>query len=345
MKIIIAAVSILLVGAAAREYQLPLPTGLIEPDIPRSNPVTPEKIRLGEKLFFDQRLSGSGQMSCATCHNPNNAFAERRPVSISDNGNVQKRNAPSILNSGYLTTVMWDGQFRTLETQALDPFRTNGDLHIELGDVVERISGDAGYRAAFECAFSGPPTVRRVGEAIATYERSLLSGNTRFDDYLFNGHKDALNEQERFGYEVFLERGACVNCHDIFHQSVNPLGGSHALFTDGRFHNLGVGYSEGRMKDTGRFYWSGDKEEWGAFRTPSLRNVALTAPYMHDGSLSTLDEVVDFYDRGGNPNPNLSPTMRPLLLTHEEKQALVAFLEALTDVRFEQHVSRTASSR
>jgi cytochrome c peroxidase len=336
-----------LLGAAntPRVYQLPLLPGLIEPDIPRSNPLTIEKIRVGEQLFFDERLSRSGHTSCGTCHKPGAAFAEHRPVSVGDSSRPLKRNAPSVMNAGYLTTVMWDGQFQSLEDQALDPFRTNGDMSIDIAEVVERIASDDKYQSSFKRAFGGPPTVKRLGEAIASYERSLLTANSRFDEYLFLGRKNAINEQERFGYEVFLERGACVNCHDIFHPSVNPLGGGQALFTDGRFHNLGIGYSEGRMKDTGRFYWSRDKDDWGAFRTPSLRNVALTAPYMHDGSLATLEDVVDFYDRGGNPNPNLSPTIRALLLTPPEKDALVAFLKTLTDQRLNQqaNTSRVAN--
>lgn len=316
---------------STKPYLLKLPLGLIEPDIPRSNPLTAEKIALGKRLFFDMRLSRSGATSCATCHNPHNGFAESRPVSRSDDGGPQTRNAPTILNTGFMTTLMWDGRFRTLEEQVIDSFRPEGDMGRTIGDALEVVAENPVYVRSFESAFGGPPTVRYFTEAIASFERSLLAGATRFDEYLFGGRDDALTPKEKHGYEVFVTRGACINCHDIFHPSLNPLGGGVALFSDFRFHNLGVGYRDGRMTDSGRFYTTRVAEDWGTFRTPTLRNVALTAPYMHDGTLQTLREVVDFYDRGGTPNPNLSPSIRPLLLTDDEKESLVAFLETLTD--------------
>ena len=146
----------------------------------------------------------------------------------------------------------------------------------------------------------------------------------------------AFSRIEIDGFEVFLSAGSCINCHDIFHRKVNPLGGGIALFTDFRFHNLGVGYENGRMRDVGRFYETRRAEDWGAFKTPSLRNVSLTAPYMHDGSLATLEEVVELYDRGGTQNPNISPTLRPLFLSQYEKEALIAFLRSLTDPKLDQ---------
>lgn len=326
-------------------YQVAIPLGLIEPDIPSDNPLTVEKIELGKKLFFDTRLSLKGTTSCATCHNPNHGFAESRPVSVSANGDKQRRNAPTVLNAGYLPLVMWDGRFRTLEQQSIEPFTTWGDMSIDIGDVMELISADSDYLRMFRIVYDTGPTVDAMGKAIAAYQRSLVSGDTRFDQFLYGERKDALTDLEKLGYEIFVGRASCINCHDIFHKSVNPLGGAIATFTDSRFHNLGVGYSNGVMKDTGRFEVTRDPLNWGAFKTPTLRNVALTPPYMHDGSLATLEDVVDFYNQGGIPNPNISPGLRTLHLTQMQKQGLVAFLRALTDPEIERQAASTQKAQ
>ena len=328
-----------------RPYLLPIPLGLIEPDIPADNPLTPEKIELGRKLFFDKRLSRKGSLSCATCHDPKHGFAEARAISVSANGDKQRRNAPTILNVAYLPVVMWDGRFRTLEQQSLEPFSFWGDMSLDVGDVIDQICADPGYNRMFENVFHSGPTAAALGRALAAYERSLISGGTRFDRYVYGEDEDAFTDVEKLGYEIFVGRGSCINCHDIFHKSVNPLGGGIATFTDSRFHNLGVGYANGVMKDTGRFEITMDPVDWGAFRTPTLRNVALTAPYMHDGSLATLEDVIDFYDLGGVPNPNIAPGLRPLHLTDMQKRGLVAFLQTLTDHQLEQPVNVTDGSR
>jgi cytochrome c peroxidase len=183
----------------------------------------------------------------------------------------------------------------------------------------------------FEQAFGAPVSAKNLAWALASYERSLLTGNSRFDRYLYGDDRQALSEQERQGFEIFIGNGSCTTCHDIFHPEVNELGGAIATFTDQRYHNLGIGYADGRMTDLGRYERTRDRADWGSFRTPTLRNVALTAPYMHDGSLGTLEEVVNFYNRGGESNPNISPGLHPLFLTPAEKRALVAFLKTLTD--------------
>lgn len=316
-------------------YLLDIPVGLIEPDIPRDNQLSPERIALGRRIFFDPRLSATRRVSCATCHDPARAYTEARSVSVTAHGRTLARNAPSVMNSGYLTTFGWDGRFLSLEAQAVAPFHVDSDMGIEIGEAIGRIAADAEYRRQFEVAYHGAPTVATFAKAVASFQRSLISGNSRFDRFLYGGETTVLTELEVAGMYVFLDRAACVNCHDVFHPLVNPLGGAIAPFSDHRFHNLGVGYRAGRMRDLGRYMVTNDWTDWGAFKTPGLRNVALTAPYMHDGSLATLEDVVEFYDRGGIPNPNLSTRMRPLLLLPEQKTALVAFLKTLTDPRLD----------
>jgi cytochrome c peroxidase len=308
-----------------------IPIGLIEPDIPFNNLLTKKKVELGEKLFFDARLSSTGLMSCATCHDPKHGFAENRAISFDAAGDKLERNAPSILNSGYLATVNWDGRFKTLEDQIMQPFSKKGDLRIEIEEALQIIESSNDYKGLFENAFGRPVDKNSVGDALASFQRSLISANSRFDDYLFKNDSCALSDNEKKGYELFIGKASCIACHDIFHPTVNSLGGAVALFSDHRFHNIGVGYKNGKMTDMGRYWTTRRKEDWGSFKTPMLRNVALTSPYMHDGSLPTLTSVIEFYNKGGNPNPNLAPGIRPLLLNEEEISNLVAFLESLTD--------------
>jgi cytochrome c peroxidase len=233
---------------------------------------------------------------------------------------------------GYLPTTMWDGRYRTLEEQVFDTFRIGGDLGQPIEAAVASIRNDSNYQSGFRRAFgSSDITGRKMAEAIAQYERSLTSGDSPFDHYIFQEEHSALTADQIKGLQVFSSHGGCLNCHDVFHPQFNPLGGGTALFTDFRFHNLGVGYNFGRFRDVGRYFFSRDPSDIGAFRTPSLRNVAQRAPYMHDGSLQTLEEVVEFYDKGGIANPYLSPSIHPLFLTAEEKRVLVEFLRALSD--------------
>ncbi|MGH0248543.1 cytochrome-c peroxidase [Sinorhizobium meliloti] len=324
-------IAVMAKAAVAEEVKFARPLGLIEVDVPAGARVSREIISLGSMLFFEPRLSGSGKTSCATCHDPAFAFSDPRPVSVSDNGVKQIRNAPSLYNVGYLPVLMWDGRFLTLEAAAFDPFKANGDMGIDISQAVDFLNADRTYNELFTKAFDGPPTGERMAKALSMYQRSLVSGGTRFDEFVFWGKTQALTSKEEAGLEVFSTRAGCLNCHDVFHPMFNPLGGGTALFTDFRFHNLGVGYVAGRHGDIGRFYKTRDPADVGAFKTPSLRNVELTAPYMHDGSIATLAEVIEFYDRGGTPNDHLSPSISPLHLSQEEKDALLAFLRSLTD--------------
>jgi cytochrome c peroxidase len=246
------------------------------------------------------------------------------------------------LNAGYQTSLNWDGRFASLEAQVEGVFSPYGDMGIDAGDAIGRVAADTDYQRWFRRAFAGPPTFARMAEALASYQRFLISGNTRFDRYLFGGDRSALSADEREGFDLFIGKAGCITCHDVFHPSVNGLGGGIALFTDHRFHNLGVGYENGRMLDSGRYEVTRDPTDWGAFKTPSLRNVALTAPYMHDGSLAALTDVVSFYNRGCVPNPNLAPAIRPLYLSANEEQELVLFLNSLTDLHVVQRYANDA---
>jgi cytochrome c peroxidase len=202
-------------------------------------------------------------------------------------------------------------------------------MGISLADALSRISGDSQYSSGCRRAYALPVNTQCLTKAIASFERILTSSGSRFDRYLFDGENQALTEQEKNGWQVFSGRGACIDCHDVFHPSVNPLGGAYATFSDERFHNLGVGYHNGVMNDPGRYSHTRRPEDFGAFKTPMLRNIAKTAPYMHDGSLETLDDVVDFYNQGGNANARRSPGVKRLFLSTSERASLVAFLKSL----------------
>ena len=291
---------------------------------------TKEVVALGQRLFFDPQLSGSGRTACATCHNPDFVYGDLRPVSISDNGQPGRRHAPSLLNVGFRPYLMWDGRFASLEEQAFGPFRPEGEMGIGIEGAAARISRDPNYRLQFSRVLGQPPSPEGIVAAIAGFERTLVIGNSRFDRFALNKDERALSPLEKYGLEVFTGKGLCANCHVIFAPKVSAL----PLFTDFEFRNIGIGFDGDGFHDLGRGAVTLAEQDYGAFRTPSLRNVAITGPYMHDGSLGTLDEVIAFYDAGGRPNPNLNPFLRPLGLTDQEKDGLVAFLGSLTDLEF-----------
>jgi len=234
------------------------------------------------------------------------------------------------LDVGFLPTLMWDGRFRTLERQALSPFQ-RGEMGIGVDQAVQRVSSDLQYVQLFRAALGRRPTADGVARALAAFQRTLFSPASRVDRFLMNNEAAILTPLEQHGFYVFKHRAACSNCHQLFPIRPDGRESSRPLLTDFRFHNLGVGYRFGGFADTGRYAVSHLNAEWGEFRTPSLRNSAKTPPYMHDGSLATLEDVVEFYSAGGQPNPNLSPLIRPLFLDGYEKAALVAFLRALSD--------------
>jgi len=283
-------------------FVLQPPLGLdLHMPVPEANPLTRTKVELGRKLFFDKRLSGDGTVACASCHDPKRAFSDGRVVARGINGAEGARNSPALINRGYGALFFWDGRAATLERQVVEPILNPKELGLTDAQLEQR------FRMKRE----------DVTAALATYVRTIRSGNSRFDRYAA-GKSGVLNALEKAGLALFRGKGGCSNCHV----------GSN--FTDESFHNTGVAWREGVWADEGRFAISQNARDRGAFKTPTLREVARTAPYMHDGSLATLQDVLEFYSRGGRQNPNLDSQIRPVNLTPDEKRALLAFLNALS---------------
>lgn len=312
--------------AIGAPVDIAVPRGLPGLALPSERQATAESIALGRKLFYEPNLSVDNTLSCASCHRPDKYFTDGQPVAIGVARQAGTRNTPSVLNAAYYPAQFWDGRAATLEEQAGGPIANPIEMNLPHDVAVSRLQADAGYREEFAKVFgAGTITMPKVVAAIAAFERTLLCGNSPFDRYQFGGEKSALSPAAVRGLAIFTnkEKGNCATCHTI--------GEGFAIFTDGKFHNLGVGMNaEGELTDPGRFKFSGHEADRAAFRTPSLRNVAKTAPYMHDGSLKNLKEVIDFYMGGANSNPHLDPQIRPLKLTAQERDDLLAFLESLT---------------
>jgi len=300
--------------------------GLPPVPVPADNPPTEETIALGRRLFYDTRISLDNTLSCASCHDPRYYFTDSKSVSTGVRGALGTRNAPTVLNSAYLKMQFWDGRAQTLEEQVAFPIANPVEMSLAHASDVSKLGKDRIYRQLFTQAFGTPDvTIARVAAAIASFERTALTGNSPFDRYQFGGDKNALTPAQLRGYAVFLNPngGNCVACHTI-----SPQG---ALFTDDKFHNIGEGINgEGDITDVGRFHETRVATDTGAFKTPTLRNVAQTAPYMHNGSLKTLKEVVDFYAGQGNSNPYLDPEMKKIHMTGQDRADLLEFLTALT---------------
>ncbi|HJR36472.1 MAG TPA: cytochrome c peroxidase [Gemmatimonadales bacterium] len=277
----------------------------------------PEMVALGRRLFFDPVLSRDSTVSCAACHRPSRAFTDGKPRARGIGGRVGRRNAPTLLNRGYGMAFAWDGRGGTLAAQALRAIQDSAEMDLTVQVAVERLARHPGYVRAFEAAGGGPPSGAVLGEALAGYLRSIRSGDSRFDRFVA-GDSTALNSLERRGLALFQGRARCDRCH------------TGPLLSDEKFHNTGVAWQSGRFSDGGRFEVTRRAGDLGAFKTPTLREVARTAPYMHDGSLVSLEEVVDFYARGGSSNPNLDPEIRAIPLGSGERAALVAFLRTLS---------------
>ncbi len=338
------------------------PVGLPPVPVPADNPQTPAKIALGDKLFHDIRFSSTGEVSCATCHDKDKAFTDS-PLRTSEGiaGLTGTRNAPTVLNAVYMTTQFWDGRSPSLEDQALHPFLNPVEMGLpDHEPILEVIRTDSEYVESFREVFGmdvKDVTMKEVTMAIAAFERAQVAGDSPFDRWFYLGEQDAMTTQQIRGYVVFINQGRCVSCH-IIEQT-------QALFTDNRFHNIGVGINDlqddipklsreflhadatltevdvevltdARTSERGRFAITRQFDDLGSFKTPTLRNIALTAPYMHDGSLPSLQKVVVHYNNGGVTNAGgrvndfLSGGIRPLNLTDTEIDNLVAFMEALT---------------
>jgi cytochrome c peroxidase len=291
-----------------------IPLGLGPRPVVKDNPLTAERVALGRRLFFDPILSGDRTIACASCHQPDHGFTspDGKPRGI--RGQPIDRRTPTLLNRAYGTSFFWDGRVATLEEQALKPIENPTEMGSSVAEAVMRLAEDKEYAAQFKAAFDDGATAANLGRALASFERVLLRGDSRVDRFRKKGEHDALNPAERHGLWLYESKAQCWRCH------------SGANFTDEGFHNTGIGWGG---TDLGRYSVTRADADRGRFKTPTLRGAALTAPYMHDGSIKTLDEVIEFYNKGGRANPNLDAAVRPLELSGEERQALVAFLKAL----------------
>lgn len=295
---------------------LPSPSSARKPNAPKDNPTTKAKVALGKLLFFDKRLSSDKTVSCATCHDPKKGWTDHRPISIGVFHRLGTRNAPTLLNAAFHESQFWDGRAADLESQSIGPIENPKEMDMPHAKAVETISAIRGYAPHFRGAFGDSAvTIGRIVQAIASFQRTVLTGNSPYDRHLA-GKRGALTASAARGLELFNGKASCNSCH------------SGPDLTDGRFHNVGAGMQR-RVQDLGRYEVTKQDKDKGAFKTPMLRNLSDTFPYMHDGSLATLEEVVDYFDRGGLPNPHLDPGVKPLGLTEEEKRSLVAFLRAL----------------
>jgi cytochrome c peroxidase len=294
-----------------------IPLGLpAKRPVPKDNPLTEQKVRLGRKLFFDPILSVDRRVACASCHQPDHGFAGTTPFTLGIGGQKGIRNVPTLLNRAYGTAFFWDGREATLEAQALHPIASPTEMGSTVAQAVQRLQADPGYRAQFQSVFPDGVTANNLARALASFERVLLAGNSPVDHFRA-GELSALNDSERHGLWLYESRGRCWRCH------------SGPTFTDEGFHNTGVSW--GKMPlDLGRYQVTNKNADRGRFKTPTLRHLTATAPYMHDGSLATLEDVVEFYNRGGQKNPQLDPAIEPLRLSKADVTDLVAFLKALS---------------
>jgi len=283
--------------------------------------------QLGARLFFDRTLSQDSSISCATCHSPYRAFTENAALSHGVGIRARKRNTPSLVNVAIdRKTFDWDVRAGSLQEQLTGVFSKEGDMGIELSEALARIDADLNYRREFLRAFGAVPNARSLFKALSTFQQTLI-GRSRFDRYYLDGDDSALTIQEKRGWIVFQRDNlGCKGCHLPLPDRQSKI----IRFEDDRFHNLGVGYKLGRLNDFGRFSITQRNGDWGAFRTPSLSNVALTGPYMHDGSIKTLEAVVDFYVNGGIANENRDPVIHRRHLSNGDRADLISFLRALT---------------
>jgi cytochrome c peroxidase len=287
---------------------------------PPNNPPSSAKIHLGKQLYFDTRLSIDNTVSCATCHDPARGWTDAGPTSKGVRGQMGGRRSPPVSNAAYNPLQFWDGRAPSLEEQAKGPIQNP----IEMGNthevMIRTLDTIPGYVEAFMRVFGeGPMTVQQVADAIAAFERTVVTTDSRFDRYVRGDHR-ALTAQERRGLEIFNGKGHCTACH------WGPN------FSDGRFHNIGTPEKDPKNADQGRYVVTKNPRDMGAFKTPTVRDAALRAPYLHNGSEASLESLVDFYDRGGNSVRNLDPLIVPLGLSRQEKTDLVAFMRALNSL-------------
>ena len=316
----------------ATGYKLKIPFGLEETAvvIPADNPMTIKKIELGRVLFFDRRLSEDNTIACASCHLAKFAFTDGMPVSTGIRGQKGGRSAPVSFNRVFSSVQFWDGRAATLEEQSVGPF-TNPIEHgfVKQDIMIAKMNKIPGYQMLFMQAFGEDITIGNVGKAIASFQRTVLSGNSPADRFDQGQDAGAISEAAQKGLLLFRDKARCTKCHSGFN------------FTDEKFHNLGIGWDDNKV-DLGRYMVTKNPEDIGAFKTPTLREIARSAPYTHDGRFRTLEEVVNFYNKGGVKNPHQDPLIIPLELTVQEKHDLVEFLRTLNGEGWQQAIAPKA---
>jgi cytochrome c peroxidase len=350
--------------------QVGAPVEMTRAAIPPDNPQAPEKISLGQRLFFDRRLSADGTVSCSTCHDPARAFTERKPTSVGIKGRVGQRNAPTVLNALYNKTQFWDGRVNTLEEQAALPIVNSVEMgQPSLDAAVAQIASVEEYQQAFQRVFSRPPNAPDLLRAIASYERTQLSFDSPFDHFIA-GDKNAIDDSAKRGWELFNNQARCNKCHALTETTRDVTN-----LIDNDFHNIGIGIIrhnvvalarqaeqliktgdtaaidraaiQSDMSALGRFLITKQEKDIASFKTPNIRNVLVTGPYFHDGSQETLWDVIDHYNKGdGLQNPYLDQDVQPLALTESDIDDLVAFMASLTSPTYkEQGATELARQR
>ena len=308
----------------AEEPVIKVPAGLPPIEFPEDNPPTAEKIALGKQLFFDKRLSRDNTISCASCHAPDKGYSNADQFATGFKGLKGGRNSPTVINAAYNKFHFWDGRAGSLEEQALGPIANPIEMNLTLKEAVDRINAIPGYKKQFQKVFGSDATEENIAKAIATYERTILCGDAPYDRFKA-GDQKALSEAAQRGMKLFFGKAVCSACH------------SGPNFTDNAFHNIGVGV-DAKEPDVGRKAISKLGGDQGSFKTPSLRDIARSGPYMHDGSMQTLKEVVDHYNKGGIPNEFLDEEIYKLNLTPQEVNDLVTFMkEGLSSSNYPEH--------
>ncbi|MDA0204231.1 MAG: c-type cytochrome [Acidobacteria bacterium] len=315
-RLIAALLCLALISVVGAEPKRPLGLDLYRPS-PRDNPVTLEKVKLGRLLFRDRLLSRDGSLSCSDCHRRKQAFTDGRAKAVGVYGREGPRSVPTLVNRAWGQSFFWDGRIRTLEEQVVQPILAKLEMDLTLEEAVERLRGKHRYRKDFQSVFDRAVNAEDLAKALATYVRTIQSGDSPYDRYVL-GENDALSESALEGLKLFRGKANCTVCH------------AGPTLSDEEFHNTGVAWRDGKFLDDGRYAVTKDERDRGKFKTPTLREIARTGPYMHDGSISTLKEVIDFYSDGGRENPNRDPEVRLLKLNGDEKAALSAFLRSLS---------------
>ena len=316
-RLILLSACALAASAQSKSADFPVPLGLPPIPWPADNPYSPARVELGRILFFDGRLSSNGVVSCAFCHIPSHAFSGDTPFSAGVNGKSGVRHTPTLIDRAWGKSQFWDGRASTLESQVIGPMANPDEMGMLADGVVQKLRDIKGYGPLFAAAFGdGAVTFDRIAQALATFERTIVSGNSPYDRYLA-GDKSALTKQQKDGLDFFNKKGECAECH------------SGPVLTTEKFVNLGIGM-DAANPDPGRETVTKKRGDFGEFKAPTLRDVAVRAPYMHDGRFKTLGEVLDFYAKGGLSNPHLDTRITPFYMDEETKRDLLDFLSALS---------------